>query len=250
MSDAAIWALALGVLGAIAGSFLATLVVRWPEGRTLGGRSACDACGRTLGAAELVPVVSAAASRGRCRGCCARINPVHGGVELACAAVGALAGWIAPDVEGAAGAAVGWLLVALAVLDWRAFWLPDRLVLPLALLGLIGGVAGLEPRLEDRLIGGVTGFALLWAVAWGYRRWRGREGLGGGDPKLFGAIGLWLGWRVLPALLLVAGLVGLGVVLFRAATGRRMAATDALPLGALLAVAAYPAWAMMIMLRP
>lgn len=250
MSDQALWALALGVLGVVAGSFLATLVVRWPAGRTLGGRSACDGCGRTLGAGELVPLLSAAASRGRCRGCGARIDPVHPAMELACVAVGASAGWAAPGLEGAAGAAFGWLLAALAALDRRAFWLPDRLVLPLAAIGLVGDVAGLAPPLTERLIGGAGGFALLWAVAAGYRRLRGREGLGGGDPKLFGAIGLWLGWRVLPAVLLVAGLIGLGVVAFRALSGRPMARTDALPLGTLLAAAAYPAWWMMVAWRP
>lgn len=254
MSDAigqsAVWALILGGLGAIAGSFLATLVVRWPEGRSLGGRSACDECGRTLRAAELVPLASMIALRGSCRSCGARIDPAHGGVELACLIAGAAAGWSAPGIAGSAGAVFGWLLIALAMLDWRAFWLPDRLVAPLAVLGLAGGLIGLEPILADRLIGGAAGFLLLWIVAFTYRRWRGREGLGGGDPKLFGAIGLWLGWQLLPAVLMVAGLIGLGIVAFRAATGRAMARTDALPLGTLLAAAAYPAWIAMVTLTP
>ena len=241
------WALVLGVAGAIVGSFLAALVVRWPEGRSvMRGRSACDGCARTLDAVELVPLLSAARSRGHCRTCGAAIDPVHWQVEAAAALVGAVAGWVAPGTAGVAGAGFGWLLVALAALDARHFWLPDPLVALLALGGLASGLAGIEPVLVDRLIGGVGGFALLWGVAAGYRRWRGREGLGGGDPKLFGAIGLWLGWRLLPAVLVVAGLVGLGVVAVAWARGRRMAADDALPLGTLLAVAAYPAWLLMI----
>lgn len=250
MPEPLAWALALGVAGAIVGSFLAALVVRWPEGRSVArGRSACDACGRTLTAGELVPLMSALASRGRCRGCQAAIDPVHWRVEAAAAVVGAAAGWIAPGAEGVAGAVFGWLLVALAALDARAFWLPDPLVAALAVVGLASGVAGFDPPLADRLIGGIAGFALLWSVGWSYRRVRGREGLGGGDPKLFGAIGLWLGWRLLPAVLVVAGLVGLGVVALRAARGRRVRADDALPLGTLLAVAAYPAWLLMIGMR-
>lgn len=247
MPERVAWAVALGLLGAIVGSFLAALVVRWPEGRSvMRGRSACDACGRTLGSGELVPLLSAWASRGRCRTCGAAIDPVHGRIEAAAAGVGVVAGWIAPGMAGAAGALFGWLLVALAVLDWRHFWLPDRLVATLALSGLASGVVDLAPAMPDRLIGGAAGFLFLWSVSVGYRRWRGREGLGGGDPKLFGAIGLWLGWRLLPPVLLVAGLAGLGVVAWRAATGRRVAADDTLPLGTLLAVAAYPAWAMMV----
>ena len=74
--------------------------------------------------------------------------------------------------------------------------------------------------------------------------------MGGGDPKLFGAIGLWLGWRLLPSVLLLAGLLGLGVVLFRRLTGRPVASNDALPLGTLLAAAAYPAWLAMVGLAP
>lgn len=249
-SDAFAWAAGLGLLGAILGSFLATLAVRWVDGRTIGGRSACDGCGRTLHAVELIPIVGALALHGRCRTCGAAIDPLHLSVELACLAIGASAGWVAPGAGGLAGAAFGWLLATLAAIDWRAFWLPDRLVAPLALVGLAGGLAGIEPPLADRLIGGAVGFLLLFAVAAAYRRLRGRAGMGGGDPKLFGAIGLALGWRLLPAVIVVAGLVGLGLVAFRASRGQAMAADAALPLGTLLAIAAYPAWWMMIASAP
>ncbi|WP_375402562.1 prepilin peptidase [uncultured Sphingomonas sp.] len=240
--------LLLASLGAILGSFLATLVVRWPEDRSvLTGRSACDSCGRTLVSRELIPLVSALASRGRCRSCGARIDSVHWRIELACALVGLSAGLIAPDWRQAlAGGVFGWLLVTLAALDWRAFWLPDRITAALALAGVASGAAGLAPEPLDRLIGGAGGFAGLWLIARGYRLLRGRDGMGGGDPKLFGAIGLWLGWRMLPSVLLIAGLAGLGGVLFRRLTGRPVARDDALPLGALLAAAAYPAWLVMV----
>lgn len=242
--------LLLGLLGVIGGSFLATLVVRWTDGRSVvAGRSACDGCGRTLSPVELVPLVSAVVQRGRCRACGSAIDPVHWRVELACLLVGASAGLVAAPVEAVAGAGFGWLLVTLAALDLRAWWLPDRLTALLAGGGLASGLIG-DPPWPDRLIGGVAGFALLWLVAASYRRVRGREGMGGGDPKLFGAIGLWLGWRMLPAVLLVASLVGLGVVLWRRLTGRAMARDDALPLGMLLAVAAYPAWLLMVASGP
>lgn len=251
MPDPIVRALILGALGAIVGSFAAALVIRWPDGRSVvRGRSACDACGRTLGAAELIPLLSAIVQRGRCRGCGAAIDPWHWRVEAAATLIGASAGALAPGAEGVAGAVFGWLLLTLAALDWRAFWLPDRLTALLALAGVASAAAGLEPPIADRLWGGVLGFALLWAVATAYERVRGREGMGGGDPKLFGAIGLWLGWRLLPAVLLAAALVGLGIVLARRLSGRSMAHDDALPLGTLLALAAYPAWAMVIGMRP
>lgn len=178
------------------------------------------------------------------------IDPRHWIIELMGAGIGVAAGLVAPDPSGIAGAVFGWLLLALAALDLAAFWLPDRLTGLLAAAGLAAGAAGLDPPIADRLIGGIAGYASLAAIAWGYRRLRHREGMGGGDPKLFGAIGLWLGWRMLPATLVIASLIGLGIALFAQLTGRGMARDTALPFGTLLAVAAYPAWLAMISLSP
>lgn len=237
----------LGILGLILGSFIATLVLRWPEGRSvMRGRSACDGCARVLSAWELVPLVSAAVQRGRCRACRGRIAPLHWQVELAALAIGAAAGAVAPWPEALAGAVFGWLLLTLAALDVRHWWLPDQLTALLAAGGIASGLLGYGPALVDRAIGGVAGFALLWGIACAYKRLRRREGMGGGDPKLFAGIGLWLGWQLLPAVLLVASLIGLGVVLLMRVGGRAVTGTDALPLGALLAAAAYPAWLIMV----
>ncbi|MET4895557.1 A24 family peptidase [Sphingomonadaceae bacterium jetA1] len=246
MATSLIWALIYGGGGAIAGSFLAALVLRWLDGRSvMAGRSACDACGATLRAWELVPLVSALALRGRCARCGHAIDPVHGRIEALAALIGAGAGWVAGPA-GWTGALFGWLLLALAALDLLALWLPDRLTILLAVAGLVTGALGFAPSLADRIVGGLVGFGGLWAIATAYRLARGREGMGGGDPKLMGAIGLWLGWRMLPAVLLVACLIGLGFVGWRALAGRRAAADDRVPLGFLLALAAYPAWALML----
>lgn len=211
------------------------------------GRSACDGCGRALTARELVPLASWVARRGRCATCGAAIHPMHPVCELLALAVGLSAGLAAPGWQGAAGAVFGWLLLALAAVDWRAFWLPDRLTALLALTGLATGLTGwFPPPLASRLIGGVTGFVVLEAVRIGYRWWRGREGLGGGDPKLFGAIGLWLGWQALAPTLLVASGVGMGFVLGWRLSGRSIAADTKLPLGVLLAGAAYGVWLLSI----
>ena len=70
--------------------------------------------------------------------------------------------------------------------------------------------------------------------------------MGGGDPKLMGAIGLWLGWRMLPGVLLAACVIGIGFVALRHLLGRRASGQDMVPLGLLLALAAYPAWMLMI----
>ena len=244
-------AVLLGGLGAIFGSFIAALVIRWPQDRSVvEGRSCCDHCGRVLRPIELIPLVSAVLTRGRCRHCRAPIDPIHWRIEGCAAVIGVVAGIVAPSVEGVAGAVFGWTLLALAALDIVAFWLPDRLTGLLAIGGAIGGIAGIGPIAIDRLIGGGVGYGSLWLIAAGYRRLRGREGMGAGDPKLFGAIGLWVGWQMLPAILLIGSMIGLGVVLSARLRGSAVTADTALPFGALLAIAAYPAWLFMITTAP
>ena len=241
--DTVFWLVGLAILGAILGSFIATLVIRWPDGRSvMTGRSQCDACDVVLRPRDLVPLLSAMVARGRCRTCGAGIDPVHWQIELAAVWIGGVAGLVVPGPAGLAGAVFGWLLLALAALDVTEFWLPDRLTGTLALAGLATGLVGVEPCLSDRLIGGVAGFGALWAIGAGYEMLRGREGLGGGDPKLLGAIGLWLGWAMLPAVLLLAAMTGLALVGIGMMLGRRASLVDRVPFGALLAIAAYPAW--------
>jgi leader peptidase (prepilin peptidase)/N-methyltransferase len=235
---------AAAVAGAIVGSFIATLCLRWSRGeQAAAGRSRCDFCHRELRVVELVPLVSWLYTRGSCRTCGAPIPKLHLLVELTAALLAALAVALQPNVHGAALALFWLLLLAPAILDARHHWLPDPLTLVLAIGGLlVGGVATGAP-IVDRLIGGVAGFLALWFIARAYRHSRGREGLGAGDPKLLGAIGLWTGWFALPAILLIAALAGLAVAV---AQGR--ARLDRMPFGTLLAAAAI-LWTAMLAAR-
>lgn len=236
------WPILLGILGAVFGSFIATVAIRWPQGRSaLQGRSACDGCGKALAGHELIPLVSFVLQRGRCRGCGKAIHLAHPATELAGLAIGIAAGLVAPGWEGVAGAVFGWLLLALAALDLAAFWLPNVLSGALAVAGVVDGLF-FEPGWIDRILGGLIGFGLLYLVAFTYRHVRKREGLGGGDPKLFGAIGLWLGASMLAPVLLGASVTGLAVALAMKLSGREIGMTSRLPLGTLLAIAAFPAW--------
>ena len=238
------WQLALAgaLLGLLVGSYVATLTLRWPQGRSAAtGRSACDGCGRTLAWYELVPLASYAALRARCRTCGATIDRRHPAIELAAAMIGGASLLLHPDASGLLGAAFGWALLTLAVLDAEHFWLPDAITLPLLGAGLALGLS-FDPPFADRLIGALAGYGLLALIGWLYRRARGRDGLGGGDPKLLGAIGAWLGWAALPFVLLLASLVGLASVAVAMARGRTMTATTRLPFGAPLAVAGWAVW--------
>jgi leader peptidase (prepilin peptidase)/N-methyltransferase len=232
-----------GVLGLVIGSFLATVLIRWPAGRSVaGGRSACDACGAALGPLELVPLLSWLVRRGRCRRCGAAIDPRHVAIELAAALIGIVAALAHPLPLALVTAMLGWWLLLVAALDLEHQWLPDLLTLPLLALGLLAGWAGFGPPLAERAIGAAIGWASLMAIAFLYRRLRDREGMGGGDPKMFGAVGAWVGAWNLPAILLAAGLIGLAAVLAMRLRGEAVSATTRLPLGTLMALAAWPAW--------
>lgn len=231
------------VVGAVVGSFLAAILGRWPNGvSVLRGRSRCDSCGQTLCARDLVPILSYFLVGGRCRRCGAEIDRKHLVAEAGAALIGLTAIAAHPVPAAIFTALFGWWLFLLAALDVEHQWLPDRLTLTLLPAGLAVGLIGVGPPLEMRLVGAVAGYGVLVLIAFGYKRLRGREGLGGGDPKLFAAIGAWLGWPQLPFVMLGAGLFGLAAVALMRLKGRRVAATDRLPLGTLMALAAWPIW--------
>lgn len=236
--------LAAAVLGAIIGSFVGAALERLPDGRSVvSGRSSCDSCGKELTPAELVPVVSWLLQRGVCRSCGAEIGWWQLSAELGGALIAVLAAvW---SFFPWAAMLLGWQLLLLALLDLRHMWLPRRLTLLLAASGVLTqtllAVMARDPMvLGEALIGGAFGFATLWLVAQFYERLRGREGLGGGDPPLLGAIGLWLGPLGVIHTLLLASLGGLAVAGVMHRMGWRIEPDTALPLGTLLAAAAWP----------
>jgi leader peptidase (prepilin peptidase) / N-methyltransferase len=197
------------LLGVIWGSFAAALVLRWARGEGLGGRSMCDHCGQMLRAGDLLPLLSYAARGGKSR-CCARpIDPFHPWVEAAGGAIGVAAMLVMGGVAGWLWALMGWLLMPLVLLDARMQWLPDRLTLVLAAAGLLLAGPLMDSDMTQRWLGAAVGGLSLWLVRSAYRAVRGREGMGGGDPKLLAALGAWLGWQALPLTLLLASITGL-----------------------------------------
>lgn len=226
------------VVGAVVGSFLALVSLRWPAGRPIGlTRSACGGCGTTLGPGELVPLLSFAVQRGRCRRCASRIPWRYPTVEAAAAAIGVVSVLVLPLPAAAAVAGLGWALLLLALLDAEHFWLPAAVTWPLAAAGLAVTAALRPEALADHVIGAAAGWASLALVATAYRRVRRRVGLGGGDAKLFAAAGAWLGWSALPLVLGSAAVAGLAVALLL--RGRDVTAAMRLPFGVFLAPAIW-----------
>jgi leader peptidase (prepilin peptidase)/N-methyltransferase len=237
-----IFAVLGGLAGLVIGSFIAALTARWPQGKSIvAGRSRCDHCDTVLGPLELVPVISFAVQRGKCRHCGAAIAPRYPAIELAAAGVGAASLAMYPGAYGVAGAVFGWWLLALLVLDVEHMWLPDRLTIPLGFAGLAASQVLAMP-LVGSLIGAAAGWVSLAGIAAGYKALTGRTGMGGGDPKLFAAIGAWLGWVSLPFVLVFAAMLGLLLVGYDRFSGRPVTRHSRVPLGALLAAAAWPLW--------
>ena len=235
--------ISLGLIaGLLAGSFIATLAIRWPtEESALRGRSRCDDCKAAIGVWSLIPLIGFLRQRGRAACCGARIDPLHPAAEAVAAAIGGISA-SQPPPYAIAGAVLGWMLLSLALVDLRTFRLPNAIVGLLAFGGIAASLSLGSPAPLDALIGLLAGYVSLKAVQLAYRAVRGREGLGSGDPKLFAAIGACVGWQGLPSILLAAALLGLAWAAALRLTGRSVGLSARLPLGALLAAAAWPAW--------
>ncbi len=235
------WLLVL--LAPVIGSFLGVLIHRLPDGRAIvWARSRCEACQVVLTARDLVPLVSWLALRGRCRRCGHSLGWFYPGIEVAAL----LVALVALGVDGLPRAwldcVLGWWLLTLSWIDLRRWVLPDVLTLPLIVAGLLAAVLFEPASLIDRALGAVFGYLALRAVAVGYRALRGRDGLGGGDAKLFGAAGAWVGIMALPQVILAAALAGLVAAGALRLGGVRLHAHSALVFGPFIALATWAFW--------
>lgn len=172
-------------------------------------RSRCPHCGHQITALENIPVLSWLALRGRCSGCRARISPRYPLVELATALLSLLV-FTAFGATGAmlAGLGLTWALVALTLIDFDTQLLPDDITLPLLWAGLLVNLNGTFVPLHSAVIGAAAGYLSLWSIYWLFKLSTGREGMGYGDFKLLAALGAWLGWMMLPVILLLSSVVG------------------------------------------
>ena len=172
-------------------------------------RSACPACGHKISALENVPIVSYLFLRGKCSACKTPISIRYPVVEALTGIASAFAAWH----FGVSWVAVFsiiyiWALVALTFIDADTTLLPDDITLPLLWLGLLVNLGGMFTDAGSAVVGAVAGYLILWAVYWGFKLLTGKEGMGYGDFKLLAAIGAWLGWQMLPLVILISAAVG------------------------------------------
>lgn len=226
------FAIVSGILGLLVGSFLNVVIHRLPkimerewhlQCAELNGleptpatqynlvvpRSACPNCGHAISAIENIPVLSYLFLRGKCKGCGVAISVRYPIVEAISGLLSAYAAWhFGFGLAGIAAIVFVWAMIALTFIDFDTQLLPDDITLPLLWLGLLLNLNGAYTSLANSVVGAVTGYLVLWSVYWAFKLATGKEGMGFGDFKLLAAIGAWLGWTMLPLVILLSSVVG------------------------------------------
>ena len=200
-------------------------------------RSACPHCSHQITAMENIPVISWLALGGKCRKCKAPISPRYPIVELVTGLLSGLLVW----TFGSGWAGLGtllfaYLLIAMTFIDYDTKLLPDDLTYPLLWAGLLINIDGTFVPLRDAVIGAAAGYLVLWAVYWLFKLVTGKEGMGYGDFKLLAALGAWLGWAMLPTIILLSSVVGAVVGISLIVFARR-GRDNPIPFGPYLAAA-------------
>ena len=260
LADPGVFPAASGLLGLLVGSFLNVVIHRlprmmereWqcqcaelrgeeaPQGEAISlvrPRSRCPACGHAISALENIPVLSWLFLRGKCSACKTAISVRYPLVE---ALTGLLSAFAAVHF-GFGWSALGailliWSLIALSFIDFDTTYLPDAITLPLLWCGLLFNLADTYADLSSAVIGAMAGYLTLWFVYWGFKLLTSKEGMGYGDFKLLAALGAWMGWQMLPLIILLSSVVGAivgGLLIVLAKRGREIP----IPFGPYLATA-------------
>jgi len=172
-------------------------------------RSACPHCGHQITALENIPIVSWLFLRGKCSACKAPISPRYPIVEGVTGLLSAVLVWhFGSGWLGLASLVFAYFLIAMTLIDYDTKTLPDDLTFPLLWLGLLINLDGTIVPLRDAVIGAMAGYMSLWAVYWLFKLATGKEGMGYGDFKLLAALGAWMGWAMLPTIIILSSVVG------------------------------------------
>ena len=201
--------------------------------------SLCPSCQHAIAWHDNLPLLGWLKRRGRCANCRTRISPQYPVVEL-------MGGLLAVAVMQLHGPTLTSLflyaacltLLVLAVIDLRTYLLPDILTLPLLWMGLLYQLLFQPLMLPSAVIGAMAGYLILWSFYWLFKLLTGKEGMGFGDFKLLAALGAWLGWEMLPLLLIVSAGLGAIIGLTLQATMPRLRGQP-MPFGPFLALAGW-----------
>jgi leader peptidase (prepilin peptidase)/N-methyltransferase len=176
-------------------------------------RSRCPACGHQIKAIENIPLLSYIfLLRGKCSSCQQPISLRYPLIEVLTGLLSAFTAWhFGPTLATCGALLLAWSLIALAAIDLDTQLLPDSITLPLLWLGLLFNLGSTFVDLSTAVIGAMAGYLALWSVFWLFKLATGKEGMGYGDFKLLAALGAWLGWSMLPTIILLSSVVGAAV---------------------------------------
>ena len=201
--------------------------------------SSCPNCQHKITLLENIPVISWLMLRGKCSSCKTKISARYPIIEAVTAILSVVVALhFGVTWQTLAVLPLTWALISLTLIDFDHMILPDQITLPLIWLGLLINLNGLFVPLEDAVIGAMAGYMSLFSVYWLFKLVTGKEGMGFGDFKLMAVFGAWLGWQLLPILILMASvvgaIVGISMVLF---SGHKR--DNAIPFGPYIAVAGW-----------
>lgn len=251
------------IFGALVGSFLNVVILRVPpllehdwkcqcrellEGDgeepekppgIVASRSRCPHCGHGIRPLENIPLLSYLFLKGKCSACGGPISPRYPFVELLTAALFTVTAWhFGPTPQGASALVLTAFLIAMAGIDFDHHLLPDNFTLPLMWAGLILAVWGVHADLVSSVLGAAAGYLVLWSIYHLFRLATGKEGMGYGDFKLTAALGAWMGWQMLPVIILLSSVVGALVGIVLMAVGR-LDREKPMPFGPFIAAAGW-----------
>ena len=201
--------------------------------------STCPKCDHKIRFYENIPVISWLFLQGKCSQCKSNISIRYPLVETATAILSVVVAMkFGVSVETLLLLILTWGLICLTLIDFDHMLLPDQIVMPLLWLGLLVNINNTFIALDDAIIGAAVGYMSLFSVFWLFKLLTGKEGMGHGDFKLFALFGAWVGWQLLPMLILMASVVGavvgISLMLFK---GHQR--EQAIPFGPYLAIAGW-----------
>jgi len=201
--------------------------------------STCPKCGHLIRFYENIPVISWLFLGGKCSQCKNKISARYPAIEL----ITAILSTVIAINFGVTSTTLFLVLltyglVCLTMIDYDHMLLPDQITLPLLWLGLLVNINGAIVPLEAAVIGAIVGYLSLFSIFWGFKLLTGKEGMGHGDFKLVALFGAWIGWQLLPVLILMASAVGavIGISLMLFKNHKR---EQAIPFGPYLAIAGW-----------
>jgi leader peptidase (prepilin peptidase)/N-methyltransferase len=201
--------------------------------------SACPKCNTAIKPWHNLPIVGWLMLRGRCASCSMPISPRYPIIEaITGVAVAYLALHFGPTWQFALATLLTFALLALTFIDLDEMLLPDQITLPLLWLGLLINLNGTFATSTDAIIGAAAGYLSLWSVFWGFKLLTGKEGMGYGDFKLLAVFGAWLGWQMLPLIILLSSVVG-AVVGIAMIVNKKINSGNPIPFGPYIAIAGW-----------